>query len=315
MLITALNLLAGAVLLYFGAEWLVKGSSNLALRFGVPSLVVGLTVVAFGTSAPEMVVSIKSGLEGLGGLAIGNVVGSNIFNIAVILGLSALVRPLRVNVQVLKVDTPIMVLAMIVMFVLMRDGIVGRWEAFFLFVAVVVYSSLTICLGKKSQRQMPRAEENSLRVELKHSVWMDIVLIGMGFGGLVLGSNLFVNGAVALAVAFKVSPAVIGLTIVAMGTSLPELATSIVASARKQEDIAVGNIIGSNIFNILAILGVSGMLTPLQAQGVGTVDLLFMLGTGILLLPMMGARFRLGRLEGAFFLIIYCGYLWYLWPG
>jgi len=132
---------------------------------------------------------------------------------------------------------------------------------------------------------------------------------------LVLGSNLFVNGAVALAVAFKVSPAVIGLTIVAMGTSLPELATSIVASARKQEDIAVGNIIGSNIFNILAILGVSGMLTPLQAQGVGTVDLLFMLGTGILLLPMMGARFRLGRLEGAFFLIIYCGYLWYLWPG
>ena len=315
MLITALNLLAGAVLLYFGAEWLVKGSSNLALRFGVPSLVVGLTVVAFGTSAPEMVVSIKSGLEGLGGLAIGNVVGSNIFNIAVILGLSALVRPLRVNVQVLKVDTPIMVLAMIVMFVLMRDGIVGRWEAFLLFVAVVVYSSLTICLGKKSQRQMPRAEENSLRVELKHSVWMDIVLIGMGFGGLVLGSNLFVNGAVALAVAFKVSPAVIGLTIVAMGTSLPELATSIVASARKQEDIAVGNIIGSNIFNILAILGVSGMLTPLQAQGVGTVDLLFMLGTGILLLPMMGARFRLGRLEGAFFLIIYCGYLWYLWPG
>lgn len=315
MLITVLNLLAGVILLYFGAEWLVKGSSNLALRFGVPSLVVGLTVVSFGTSAPEMVVSVKSGLQGLGGLAVGNVVGSNIFNIAVILGLSALVRPLKVNVQVLKVDTPLMVLAMLVMFAMLRDSVLGRWEALLLFVSIIVYTSLTIYLGKKSQRQMPKVESNSLRVELNHPLWKDVLLVLLGLAGLVLGSNLFVQGAVALATAFKVSPAVIGLTIVAMGTSLPELATSIVASLKKQEDIAVGNIIGSNIFNVLAILGVSGLLTPLQAQGIGTVDLVFMLGTGVLLLPLMKARFRIGRLEGALFLALYGAYLWHLWPG
>jgi cation:H+ antiporter len=313
-MLTALYLAAGLVLLYFGAEWLVRGSSTLALRFGVPSLVVGLTVVAFGTSAPELVVSIKTNLAGLSGMAIGNVVGSNIFNIAVILGLSALVRPIRVNVQVLKVDTPLMVLLSFVLFLMLHDGFIQRLEAVLLFTGILIYTGLTIFLGKSSQKEMPIGEAQSLNIIPQGSAWSDVFWIILGLGGLVLGSDLFVKGAIDLATALKVSQAIIGLTIVAAGTSLPELATSIVAAAKKQEDIAIGNIIGSNIFNILAILGVSGMIRPLDAQGVGTTDLLFMLGTSILLLPLMRTRFKLGRLEGALFLVIYGTYLWVLWP-
>jgi cation:H+ antiporter len=212
------------------------------------------------------------------------------------------------------VDTPLMVLISAVLFLLLRDGVVSRAEAVLLFAGIVVYTVLTIYLGRKSQKEMPKGEAKSLDVKVTGTAWGDLFWIILWLGALVAGSNLFVKGAINLATALRVSQTIIGLTIVAFGTSLPELATSIVAAAKKQEDIAIGNIIGSNIFNILAILGISGMLRPLQAQGVGTIDLMFMLGTAILLLPMMRTRFKLGRLEGAFFLLIYGTYLWVLWP-
>jgi len=313
-MITTFYLASGLILLYFGADWLVKGSSTLALRFGVPSLVVGLTVVAFGTSAPEMVVSVKAGFSGMGGMAIGNVVGSNIFNIAVILGLSALIRPLKVNVQVLKVDTPLMVILSLILFAILRDEFISRTEAALLFCGIVIYTIMTIYLGKKSQNEMPKSEARSLEVKLHGTVWTDLFWVLLGLGALVLGSDLFVKGAIDLATALNVSQTLIGLTIVAAGTSLPELATSLVAAAKKQEDIAIGNIIGSNIFNILAILGISGLVNPLHAQGVTGATLMFMLGTAILLLPLLRTGYKLGRLEGSFFLLVYGAYLWILWP-
>ncbi len=313
-MITFVFLVGGGLLLYFGAEWLVRGSSNLALRYGVPPLVVGLTVVAFGTSAPEMVVSVKAALGGLGSIALGNVVGSNIFNVAVILGLSAMLRPLRVNVQVLKVDTPLMVLASLLFMLMMGNGVLDRWEAGILFAGILVYVALTLYLGKKSSREMPAEELGSLMKSPSGTGLRDGIFIVVGLAGLVAGASFFVKGAISLAEALGVSEAVIALTIVAMGTSLPELATSVVASIKKQEDIAVGNIIGSNIFNLMAILGVSGLVSPLHAQGIGLIDLLFMTGLSVLLLPLMRSRFQIGRLEGGFFLLVYAAYMLWLWP-
>ena len=308
-------LLGGAVLLYFAADWLVLGSSNLALRLGVPPLLVGLTVVAFGTSAPELVVSVKGALEGLGSIAVGNVVGSNIFNIAVILGVSAIVRPLRVNLKVLRVDTPLMLLFSILFVVLMKEWVLSGPESAFLLLVLLVYIGITIFLGKKSVGELPIAESVSLKKTLSpESVWKDAVYIAGGLLGLILGSHLFVTGAVDLAELLGVSEAVIALTIVATGTSLPELATSIVAAYKKQEDIAIGNIIGSNIFNILGILGVSGLLAPLRPQGIGMIDLIFMTALAALLLPLMRSRFRLDRYEGIVFILIYIAYLIVLWP-
>jgi len=314
MLLTLLYLLIGGILLYLGAEWLVRGSGNLALRYGVPPLVVGLTVVAFGTSAPELVVSVKAAISGFGSIAVGNVVGSNIFNIAVILGLSALVRPLKVNVKVLKVDTPLMVVFSLLFIVMMQNGVLQRWEAGFLLAISLVYIGLTIFLGKKSSKDMPEAEIKSLENPLQGGLVKDVFFIIFGLVGLLAGSHLFVKGAIALAESLGVSQAVIALTIVAMGTSLPELATSVVASAKKQEDIAVGNIIGSNIFNLMAILGVSGILSPLRPQGIGLVDLAVMAGLSAMLLPLMRSRYQIGRYEGGFFILTYIAYLVYLWP-
>jgi len=307
-------LLAGIVWLYYGAEWLVKGSSSLALRFGVSPLVVGLTVVAFGTSAPEMVVSVKAAVDGFGSIAIGNVVGSNIVNIALILGLAALIQPLKVHKQVLKVDTPLMIAASVIVVAFLQDQILQRWEAGLLFIGILLYIILTIHLGRKNKRQSSLVIADRIHNDPTGSTTNDLMYIVAGLACLVLGSHVFVRGAVKLAVILGVSQAVIALTIVALGTSLPELATSVVASIKRQEDIAVGNIIGSNIFNLLAILGVSGLVAPLTFHGVGLVDLVVMVSLSALLLPLMRRRFLLGRVEGLLLLTIYLAYLIHLWP-
>lgn len=316
-MMTAVFLIGGIILLYFGAEWLVKGSSNLALRAGISPLVVGLTVVAFGTSAPELVVSIRSGFDGLGNIAVGNIVGSNIFNIAVILGLSAAMHPLKVNIQVLRIDIPIMIGASIFLWFLLADSAISRAEGIYLSTAILLYTILTIYFGKKKKTDLSN-ESKSRKVEAnqvqKKSISINIFLILLGLLALVFGSRFFVKGAIILAELFQISETVIGLTIVAAGTSLPELATSIVAAVKREEDIAIGNILGSNIFNILAILGISGTLTPLTAPGIKTIDLAFMMGTAIILLPLMRTGFKLVRIEGIILLLIYAGYLWYLWP-
>ncbi len=307
-------LIAGVVLLYFGAEFLVKGSVNLAMRCGVSALVAGLTIVAFGTSAPELVVSVKAGFNGLGDIAVGNVVGSNIFNIAIILGISALVRPLKVNLNVLRVDTPVMLAASVFLMVVLQDLHISRAEGIFLFAGIIAYTAFTIITAQRAGETKVDFPVEQLIPEKKISTGLDIIFVIGGLGLLILGSRFFVDGAVDLARVIGVSEAVIGLTIVAAGTSLPELATSVIAAMKKEEDIAIGNIIGSNIFNILAILGTSSIIAPLNSAGVDQINLYFMLGTAVLLMPFMRTGFILNRIEGVLLLAIYGGYLYYLWP-
>lgn len=316
MVIPIVYLLVGLVLLYFGAEFLVKGSANLAMKMGVSALVVGLTVVAFGTSAPELVVSIKAGLAGKGDLAVGNVIGSNIFNIALILGITATVRPVKVHLNVLRVDTPIMVACSILLMLFLMDTSISRIEGTILTLGILVYTSLTIIVARKSGENkidFP-VEQITPTPEKKMNPLVDILLTILGLGLLVFGSRFFVDGAIDIARIMGVSEAIIGLTIVAGGTSLPELATSVIAAIKKESDIAIGNIVGSNIFNILAILGISSVITPLHAPGVDRISIYFMLGIAVLLLPFMRTGFKLTRLEGLIFLAIYGGYMVYIWP-
>lgn len=314
MPMTFILLAAGIILLYFGAELLVRGSSTLALRFGISALTVGLTVVAFGTSAPELVVSIGAGLDGQPDIAVGNIIGSNIFNIAIILGISAIIRPLSVNLQVLRIDTPVMIAVSVLFSLLLLDGTISRFDAVLLFSGIVAYTIFSLRSGERKTGTTATGENEKPATRMKESIPFNIFLIVTGLGMLIAGSRFFVGGAVNLATFFHVSGAVIGLTIVAAGTSLPELATSVVAATRKEVDIAIGNIVGSNIFNMLAIAGISGTITPLKVKGVGMVDLGFMLGTALCLLPFMRSGFRLNRVEGMVLLVIYGGYLWYLWP-
>jgi len=311
----ALWLAGGLVALYYGAEWLVRGGASLAVRLGVTPLLVGLTVVAFGTSAPELVVSSVAVLKGQGGIAIGNVVGSNIFNIGIILGLTALVCPLRVQLQLLKFDAPIMlgVAALFVWF--FRDGSIQLAEAVTFLVLIIGYTLINIRLAREQASAELEKEFAEGLPAATGSLGKDLGLIVAGLVVLVIGSRLFVVGAVDLARLLGWSEAVIGLTIVAAGTSLPELASSLMAAWRRQPDIAVGNVIGSNIYNILAILGFSGVLvSPVAGAGVSQVDSWVMLGITAVLLPIAWTGFELRRWEGALLLVIYGGYLWHLWP-
>lgn len=314
MLAITLFLLGGLLLLYFGAEALVHGSSRLALRLGITPLVVGLTVVAFGTSAPELVVSIKASLVGQNGIAVGNVVGSNIFNIAAILGITALIRPLAVNRQLLRLDTPIMIGVTLLCSVLLLNRTLSRPEAVLLLLGIIAYVTLSVIIARRP-KSIPteKAQNRAEPLKLRFVVW-DVLFIAVGLAFLVYGAHLFVEGSLQVARKLGVSEAVIGLTIVAAGTSLPELVTSVVASLRKKHDIAVGNIIGSNIFNLLAILGTAGLIHPLSTGGVTTADFTVMSGFAILLLPLMLPRHTLSRWAGALLLLLYAAYLTHLWP-
>jgi cation:H+ antiporter len=314
-MLIALLLLAGLVALYFGAEWLVRGGASLAVRLGVTPLLVGLTVVAYGTSTPELIVSSTAAAQGQGAIAIGNVVGSNIFNIGFILGLTALVAPMRVQLQLLKFDTPVMVGVALLFLLFFRDGSIQRWESLVFLAGIVLYTVVNIRLARRQASADVRQEFDDSVPKPTGSPWTDTGLIVAGLATLVLGSRLFVTGAVDLARLFDISDAVIGLTIVAAGTSLPELASSLMAAWRKQPDIAIGNVVGSNIYNILAILGVCGMLaSPVNGQGVSLTDTLIMIGFSAVLLVIAWSGFTLRRWEGALLLALYGGYLWHLWP-
>ena len=307
-------ILLGLVLLCAGAEGLVRGSASLALRAGVTPLVVGLTVVAFGTSSPEMVVSTKAAYLGQGSIALGNVVGSNIFNIAVILGLSALVRPVKVNIQLIRFDMPVMIGVSLLAFGLLRDGQLTRPEGALLFAGVAVYTITVVRMARRQHTEAVDREFADGTPKANRSVLLDVTYVLGGLALLIFGARFFVLGAVDLARWLGVSEAVIGLTIVAAGTSMPELATSMVAAFRKQEDIAIGNIVGSNIFNILAILGAAGLVRPFTSGGVQPMDFYFMLGTSALLLPLMRWGMKLTRYDGLLFLALYAAYLAVLWP-
>ena len=304
-----LLIVGGLALLTLGAELLVRGSSKLALHLKVPGLVVGLTVVAFGTSAPELVVSISSNLRGLGDIAVGNVVGSNLFNLALILGLAAVIRPVKVSLKILRIDMPILAGLTVLVPVLLLDNLVNRLEGAVLFCGIVAYTAFTVFFGRKEAERFRSVTSGE---GAKGSLVLQIFFILAGLGALVVGSRLLIDGSVNLAERFQISEAIVGLTIVAAGTSLPELATSLVAVVRKQEDIAVGNVLGSNIFNILAILGLTGWISPIHVHNINRVDLGAMILVTLLLLPLIRTGFRITRVEGAALLMLYGCYLYYL---
>ena len=309
-------LLAGLALLYFGAQELIRGGAALALRLGLSALAVGLTVIAYGTSSPEMVVSVQASLSGNGAISLGNVIGSNICNILLILGCAAAIAPVSTHVQVIRREIPVMIGASFLLVALLWDGTLGRIDGALLVAAVVAYTYLTL-------RDARRAHAASVEAEFKEELpetqglgaWAAGGLVLFGLGVLILGSNLFVDGAVRLAEGWGVSQGVIGLTVVAIGTSLPELATSVMASAKGESDVAVGNVVGSNIFNLLGILGMASVVHPMTASGIRQSDLLFMLAVAVVLLPLVRIRGKVGRLEGIVMLAAYAGYTAWLVKG
>lgn len=310
-----LFVLFGLVLLFFGGEGLVRGSSALALRLGLTPLVVGLTVVAFGTSAPEMVVSVQAALAGQGAVAIGNVIGSNSLNIGLILALTALIYPLKVQLQILRIDTPIMVGVSIVAAWMLSDLAIGRVEGAILFTGVIAYTVFTVLYARKVK---PSAEVEAEYAEAvpapRGSIWRDVLFILVGLGLLVAGSHFLVDGSTRLARGFGISEAIIGLTIVALGTSMPELVTCIVAACKKEPDIALGNIIGSNIFNILGILGAAALIRPMTGEGIKMTDLYVAIAFAAALVPILWSGRTLQRWEGGLLLAGYLVYVGTLWP-
>jgi cation:H+ antiporter len=316
MLMQALMFVLGLLALVVGAEAMVRGASRLAVSWGISPLVVGLTVVAFGTSAPEMAVSVGAALSGTSDLAIGNVVGSNIANVLLILGISALVAPLLVHEQIIRQEIPIMIGASLLVVVMALDGGIGRIEAGLLFALVIAY---TVFLVVQSRRASKDAEDE-FASEIPTSQWdrhwsVQAALVIGGLALLVLGADWLVGAAVVFAKHFGVSDLVIGLTVVAVGTSMPEIATSLIAALRGQRDIAVGNVIGSNIFNLLAVLGAAGLVStggldvPEAARN---FDLWVMLAVAFACLPILLTGREIARWEGAVFLGYYAAYLLYL---
>lgn len=312
MTIALLYLLAGLVLLYFGAEGLVRGSSSLALRLGLSPLVVGLTVVAFGTSSPELVVSLKAATLGQGAISVGNVVGSNICNIGLILGLSALITPIATSSQIVRIDIPIMIGMTVISLLLLADGTLGFTEGAVFFALLIVYIIFSIQLARRAKGDSLEKEFSQEVAVSKRGVTVDLLMVMGGLVLLVFGARFLVDGAIVIARSFGWSEALIGLTIVAVGTSLPELATSLLAAIKKEADIAVGNIVGSNIFNLLGILGISAMVTPLDAAGISRLDLGVMLAFALILWPFARRHHRICRLEAFILLAGYVAYVWWL---
>lgn len=309
-----LLLLSGLVLLIFGADMLVKGAAKLAGSFGVPPLVIGLTVVAFGTSAPELAVSVKSAWSGQAELAIANVIGSNIFNILFILGLAALISPLIVSKQLIRQDVPIMIAVSVIATVMIWNGLLERWESAILFLALLVYTGFLFIQGKKQNDEEGIAEIDEL-LSGNTSTWKSVLYFVIGLILLVLGARWLVQSAISIATGLGVSEAVIGLTIVAVGTSLPEVMTSVMATIRGERDIAIGNVVGSNIFNILCVLGLAGLISPeplIAGQQLATLDIPVMLAVSVLCLPLFFVGGTLSRFEGFLFLLLYTSYVSYM---
>jgi cation:H+ antiporter len=313
-LTSALVLLAGFVALVVGAELLVRGASRLALAAGVSPLVIGLTVVAFGTSAPEMAASLGAALAGKADLALGNVVGSNVFNVLGILGLSAVVAPLVVAQRLVRVDVPILLATSLVAAGMAANGTIGRGEGALLLAFIVGH---TVWLVLAARRAGAGGEDGSTVVLASGARPMAraVVAVTVGLVGLVVGAGWLVQGAVEIASALGVSERVIGLTLVAVGTSLPELATSVVAAARGQRDIAVGNVIGSNLFNLTAVLGIAASASPTGVAVAGQalrVDLPVMVMTALICLPVFFTGFEITRREGIALLGAMVAYLGWL---
>ncbi|TCD14324.1 calcium/sodium antiporter [Oricola cellulosilytica] len=303
-------LIAGLVLLVFAGDYLVKGAAGLAENLGIPPLVIGLTVVAFGTSAPELFVSLQSALSGAPDIAVGNVVGSNIANILLVMGAPALIAAIHANQRGLSRNTAVMIAFTLAFMWMLSDGTLQRIEATGLFAGLLLFIIAQILRARVAMEDVVSSDYHDELGEMPHSSGKIAVFLAGGLIGLPLAAHLTVAGASGLAEKFGVSQAAIGLTIVAIGTSLPELATTMMAAWRKEADVALGNIIGSNIFNIAAIMGITGMIIPIPVSEVILQrDIWVMLVTSLLLAIICFARITTGRVLGAVMFIGYLGYI------
>lgn len=306
--------LAGLVALCFGGELLVRGASALASRLGVSPLAIGLTVVAFGTSAPELVVSLDAALSGSNDISVGNIVGSNVANVALILGLASLLHPSVVEAKVVRIDAPLMVLASFGAVAALANGRISRAEGGLLLACLVAYTGFTFWQARRESTEV-RDQFASAAAGATGATPAAALRVLAGLLLLGLGGHLLVESAVALTEVWGVGQAAIGLTLVALGTSLPELATTVVAALRGQGDIAIGNVVGSNLFNLLGILGVTSLVQPLNLGGITWIDLGVMLALACALMGLLSARPRLARAEGALLLTAFAAYTsWLLAP-
>ncbi|GIV59197.1 calcium/sodium antiporter [Rhodocaloribacter litoris] len=318
MLLQILLFLAGLGALYYGAEWLIKGAMSLALRFGIRRMVVGLTVVALGTSMPEFLVNFFAALWDEDSLALGNIVGSNIANIALILGMSAMVYPLAVQPPALRKEYPLMMLVMAAFYAMAWDGTISRLDGVLLvaglagFLAYLVLDARTETSKAEVARELLAATDGNTPVELLPMWKKSLYLLG-GVAGLALGARLMVSAAVNIAEALQISHVVIGLTVVAVGTSLPELAASVLCAFRREPEMTVGNILGSNLLNILFVVGLIALIRPLHVEADAiTIHFPVMMAFGLLLLPLAWTGYRISRLEGTVLVLGFTGYMVYL---
>lgn len=341
MLLNALWIVVGVVLVLWGADRLTEGAVAVAERLRVPQIVIGLTIVALGTSMPELCVSVVSALKGTPDLAVGNVVGSNIFNALLIVGVAALVAPMTILRSTVFKDVPCALVASVVLLMMCQnDWVITRLDGAILFVFFLVFMRLTIkgatsaqpapqavqaqAAGKAqaAEKVQPQGAEKNQAQEAEEKEasaakqpmkgWLAGLWMVVGLAALIGGSNLFVGGATEVARALNVSDAVIGLTIVAGGTSLPELATSVVAAKKGNSGIAIGNVLGSNVLNILFILGLTGMISPMHIEGITNVDLYMMLVSTIMIWFFSFTKYTIERWEGAVLVLTFGGYMWYL---
>ena len=303
MLISIFSLFAGSLLLYFGAEWIIKGGVSISNKFGISKLVIGLTVVAFGTSLPELLVSLIAVFENSPSLAIGNVVGSNVANVGLVLGISALIFPISINYAPIRRDLFIYLCSCALFILFVFDGRISRFEGGFLFIGLLFY--LVVCIKN------PTDDQSDGENKLEFSIFKSAVYVLAGIFALSFGANFFVDGAIYLARFFGISEVVIGMSVVALGTSLPELATSAMAAFKKQSSISVGNIVGSNIFNILSILGITALFRPIDSPtNILNFEMPYMVAYGLVLiliakLPQPVHRLSSGLLLSSYFLFIY----------
>ena len=307
----ALLLVVSIRVVLAGADWLTRGAVALAERMGIPKIVIGLTVVAMGTSMPEFFVSLTSAVSGTPDLAVGNVVGSNVFNTLLIVGVAALVAPITILKDTVRKDMPFALIASTLLLLMCLDREIGRWDALVLFVLFIVFMTVTI-RGARGNRSAESERLVATEQKPSKSPLRATLLMVLGLVCLVLGSNVFVDNASAIAHSLGVSDAVIGLTIVAGGTSLPELATSVVAARQGNSGIAIGNVLGSNVFNILMIIGLTGLISPMSIQGITTVDLSMMVISMMMLWLFAFTKYRVERWEGAVLATVFAGYMVHL---
>lgn len=309
MILNVLFILVGIVLVLWGADRLTDGAVAVAEKMKMPQIVIGLTIVAMGTSMPEFCVSLVSALKGTTDLAVGNIVGSNIFNTLLIVGVSAWVAPMIILKSTVRKDIPFALFASVILLIMCLDGNISRLDAGILFVLFLVFMYVTL-KGAKTKDDDTTAKTDSIEDNKKPmATWLSIVWIIVGLACLIGGSNLFVEGATKVAEHIGVSEAVIGLTIVAGGTSLPELATSVVSARKGNSGIAIGNVLGSNVFNILAILGVTGVITPMHLQGITMLDLSMMVVSALLVWLFSFTKYKIARWEGIVLTIVFIGYM------